>query len=353
VTESYAINARFVTQGFTGVQRYCYELSQRLQNGNLISPRPALPEYRKIEGRVSVTGGYLAGHPWEQLALPRSLRRGQALLSPAGCGPIGHPNQVIILHDVTVLENPEWYSRAYSTWYARLLPSLAKRVRKIVTVSRFCKSRIVELLGVPEDKVIVALEAASSCFSPRSEREIAGVAKRLGVQRPYFLAIGAVSPRKNFRRIMTAWNRAQQQLDRSSLIIVGKEGLRFSGESSLGGVPDGVMHLGPVNDEDLASLYSGAQGLLYPSLYEGFGLPILEAMACGCPVLTSNCTAMPEVAGDAALLVDPWSEESIADGIRWLAHAGCAAELTRRGLEQSHRFSWKRTAELTEAAVLN
>ena len=350
---AFAINARFVTQPLTGVQRYCYELSQLLRRGKLISPGPALPEYRKLGTRVSVLGGYLAGHPWEQFALPLSLRRGQTLLSPAGCGPIGHPNQVIVLHDVTVLENPEWYSRAYALWYARLLPALANRVRKIVTVSQFCKTRIIEMLRMPEEKIVVALEAASSCFFPRDDDQILSVTERLGVRRPYFLAVGAISPRKNFRRLTAAWTRTQGKMDGATLIVVGKEGLRFSGQSSIGALPAGVIRLGPVNEEDLAALYSGARGLLYPSLHEGFGLPILEAMACGCPVLTSNCTAMPEVAGDAAILVDPLSEDSIADGIRRLAQPGLAADLKRRGVERSKRFSWTRTAEIAEAAVLN
>jgi glycosyltransferase involved in cell wall biosynthesis len=349
----FAVNARFVTQPLTGVQRFCYELSQRLRNGNLMSPGPALPHYGKLEGRVSVTGPYLAGHAWEQFALPLSLRSGQGLLSPAGCGPIGHPNQVVVLHDLTVLEDPEWYSRAYALWYARLLPALARRVRRIVTVSQFCKTRIIELLRVPEENIVVALEAASSCFFPRNQEQILSVTERLGVHRPFFLAVGAISPRKNFARLTDAWRRTQNQLDGANLIFVGKEGLRFSSQPTIGTLPARVTHLGPVNEEDLAALYSGARGLLYPSLHEGFGLPILEAMACGCPVLTSNCTAMPEVAGDAAVLVDPLSEESIAGGIRRLAQTRCADELKVRGLERSRRFSWARTAEIVEAAVLN
>jgi glycosyltransferase involved in cell wall biosynthesis len=259
----------------------------------------------------------------------------------------------VVIHDVAVLENREWYSRAYSLLYRRLLPTLSSRVRRIVTVSEFCKSRIIELLCVPEEKITVAWEASSSCFFPRTEEEISRTAARLGVRRPYFLAIGAVSPRKNFQRLLAAWTRTEQSAEGVSLIVVGKEGLRFSGEASLGAVPTSVRHLGEVNDEDLARLYSGAEGLLFPSLYEGFGLPILEAMASGCPVLTSNCSAMPEIAGDAAILVDPLSEEAIADGIDRLAQPRLAAELKARGRHRYQRFSWARTAEITERALLN
>lgn len=350
--ESYVVNGRFVTQPLTGVQRYCYELS-RLLNGTILSPGAALEEYQELRDRVVVTGRRLSGHPWEQFALPFSIGRGDMLLSPAGCGPIGHPNQVVVIHDIAVLESPEWYSRAFSLLYRRLLPALSKRVRRIVTVSEFCKRRVVELLGVREDKITVAWEGCSSCFFPRTEHEISQTIHRLEIQRPYFLAIGAVSPRKNFKRLLAAWAHTKESAGGVSLVVVGKEGLRFSGGASLGAMPNSVQHLGVVNDEELAGLYSGALGLLYPSLYEGFGLPILEAMASGCPVLTSSCTAMPEVAGDAAVLVDPLREESIADGIQQLAQPRLAAELRSRGLERCRQFSWARTASITETSLLN
>jgi glycosyltransferase involved in cell wall biosynthesis len=349
----YIVNARFVTQPLTGVQRYCYELTQHLGNAALLSPGVVSPDYPRLQGRVRVTGGYLAGHAWEQLALPLSIGRGDVLLSPAGCGPIRHPNHVVVIHDVAVLENQEWYSRSYSLLYRRLLPALSKRVRRIVTVSEFCKNRIVQMLGVPENKITVAWEASAACFFPREEEAITQTLERLGVQRPYFLAIGAVSPRKNFKRLLAAWSRAKRSVEGASLIIITKEGLRFSGQASLGALPDLVQNLQVSNDEDLARLYSGAMGLLFPSLYEGFGLPIVEAMACGCPVLTSDCTAMPEVAGDAAFLVNPLSEESIAAGIQQLARPEVAAELRSRGLKRCRQFSWAHTARITERALLN
>jgi glycosyltransferase involved in cell wall biosynthesis len=353
VRAPYAINARFVTQPLTGVQRYCYEVCQSLELGALVSPGAALPTYEKIGSRVYIAGDRLGGHPWEQLALPYWVGRDQPLLSPAGCGPVFHRNHVVVIHDVAVLEHPQWYSRSYAAWYRRLLPALSKRARTIVTVSQFCKGRIVAVLGVPEGKVVVAAEAAGAQFFPRSGGEVSQAGERLGVQRPYFLAIGAVSPRKNFKRLLAAWARSGLGSEGSSLVVVGKEGLRFSGGASLDDLPSWVQHLGAVSDEDLASLYSGAAGLVFPSLYEGFGLPILEAMASGCPVLTSNCTAMPEVAGDAAVLVDPLSEESIANGILQLMQPGRAADLRNRGLRRCRQFSWTRTAAIAEGAILN
>jgi len=162
----YALNARFVTQSLTGIQRYCYELTMRLQNARLLAPSPALEAYEGVQARVNVTGGYLGGHPWEQFVLPLAISRRQALFSPAGCGPLAHVNQVLTIHDLAPLENPEWYSRGFALWYSHLVPTLARRVRCIVTVSEFCKQRIVELLRVDERKVTVAWEGASSTFPP-------------------------------------------------------------------------------------------------------------------------------------------------------------------------------------------
>ena len=231
--------------------------------------------------------------------------------------------------------------------------ALANRVRKIVTVSQFCKTRIIEMLRMPEEKIVVALEAASSCFFPRDDDQILSVTERLGVRRPYFLAVGAISPRKNFRRLTAAWTRTQGKMDGATLIVVGKEGLRFSASlrSEYSGQASYVW--GRSMKRIWPPSTPGREACCTLPLHEGFGLPILEAMACGCPVLTSNCTAMPEVAGDAAIPVDPLSEDSIADGIRRLAQPGLAADLKRRGVERSKRFSWTRTAEIAEAAVLN
>lgn len=190
-------------------------------------------------------------------------------------------------------------------------------------------------------------------FSRRSDTEVQRIKERFGIRASYFLAVGAISPRKNLARLVTAWSQVKDEMEGASLVIAGQERLRFAASPTMDVLPEGVMHLPSVSGGDLACLYSGARGLLYPSLYEGFGLPILEAMASGCPVLTSNCTSMPEVAGDAAILVDPLSVHSIADGIRLLANENCARDLREKGFQRHRRFSWERTARIVEDAILN
>ena len=318
-----------------------------------MAPRPARQEYRGIQTRVVLTGGRLTGHSWEQFALPWAIARRSTLFSPAGCGPLAHGNQVLTIHDLGPLDTPESYQRAFAFWYSQLIPALARRVRKIVTVSEYCKSRIVESLRVPENKVIVGGEAASSGFFPRPDAEVERTKERFGLDAPYFLCVGAISPRKNLDRLLRAWRGIAEEMEGANLIIVGKEGLRFAGSMSLNLKTNRVIRLSSVGDEDLACLYTGARGLLYPSLYEGFGLPILEAMACGCPVLTSNCTAMPEVSNGAAILVDPVSEASIADGIRGLASEHRRQVLRKSGFARCRDFAWERTANIVTGALLN
>lgn len=349
----YAVNARFVTQPLTGVQRYCHEVGRRLVRGALLTPRPPLPEYGGLESRLQVTGGCLTGHAWEQVSLPSVVGSGLPLLSPAGCGPVAYADQVLVVHDVAVLENPEWYGRRYAALYRRLLPVLLRRVRRVLTVSEFCRDRVLRLLALPEKKVEVVFEAAARHFFPRSDGEIQEALSRRGLPEVYFLAIGAVSERKNLGRLVSVWEQIQPEFGDARLVVVGRERLSFSRHSRLQKSSPGVAYVSALTDEELARVYSGARGLLYPSLYEGFGLPILEAMACGCPVLTSGCTAMPEVAGDAAVLVDPLSEASIAAGIRSLWDRGAANRLRANGLRRSKDFSWSRTVAKVEAALLN
>ena len=319
----------------------------------MLAPGPARAEYEGVRPRVVVTGAGLGGHCWEQLALPFAVWPRHILFSPSGWGPVAHPNQVVTIHDLAPLENPRWYNRGFAAWYAQLVPALARRARNILTVSAFCKRRIIEILRIPEERITVAWEAVGSCFSRRPEAEVQRTLERFGIGRPFFLAVGAISARKNLPRLLRSWDRVADRIDQTALVIVGKRGLRFSDGAGLGALPRRAMHLSSVNDQDLACLYSAAEGLLYPSLYEGFGLPILEAMACDCPVLTSNCTAMPEIAGDAAVLVDPLSEESIAEGILDLTRENTAAEMRCKGSLRCRNFGWDRTAELVEGVLLN
>ncbi len=191
----------------------------------------------------------------------------------------------------------------------------ARRVRHILTVSEFSKREIVRHCGVDAGKITVAPNAVDPLFSPSSDVRIQSMRKSLGLNSPYILAVGSIQPRKNLARLLKAWERASAP--GIELVVAGGSFAAFS-DSGLGQAPPRTRFLGYVAEAELAPLYSGALGFCYPSLYEGFGMPPLEAMACGTPVVTSNNTALPEVVGDAAILVDAEDIDSIAQGIQSL-----------------------------------
>lgn len=344
-----AVNARFVRQPLTGVQRYGLELCRRLAQVRLIAPAPPLGAYRELEGRqMMVRGPAIPGHAWEQAVLPRCLRRRQLLWSPGGSGPLCVARQVLTIHDVAPLEHPEWYGRRYAQWYRVLLPLLARRVRHVLTPSQFSRDRIVRVLRVPPERVTVTPLGVDPRFRPRDPAEVATRLAELGVRTPFLLAVSAVSERKNFRRLFAAWRRAAGSLSDLNLVVVGQTGLRYAGSGGRFSLPERTRAFERVSDEDLVTLYTGALAFVYPSLYEGFGLPILEAMACGTPVLTSRTSSMPEVAGDAALLVDPYDVEAIGRGLRRIVEdERMRLTLRARGLDHVRPYSYDRTAALT------
>jgi glycosyltransferase involved in cell wall biosynthesis len=260
---------------------------------------------------------------WYLGSLPRKAAREgvQVLHCPGHRGPLRSSLPVVLtLHDLAVLRHPETFNRWTRSYSRAFLPRLARSATRVIAVSEFTKAEAVELLGVDADRVRVIPHGVAPPFEPEGP----------AADGEYVLSVGTVEPRKNLARAVEA---AEQ---------VGVE-LRIVGPPGWGGV--GVESVGLVDDEELARLYRGAQCLLYPSLYEGFGLPVLEAMACGTPVVTSAGGATAEVAGGAAALVDPLDVESIAAGIR--AAVERREEFREAGLARAAAFHWKTAAKAT------
>jgi alpha-1,3-rhamnosyl/mannosyltransferase len=265
---------------------------------------------------------------WYPLALPLRARGFDVLHCPGIRAPLRSPVPLVAtIHDVAVLRHPETFP-PWSRTYSRLvLPSVVRAASRVIVDSEFTRSEVGELLGVSGDKVRVVPLAATSEFSPE------------GAAAPgdYVLAVGTLEPRKNLRRLAEAARQARVEL-------------RVAGERGWGGVDverDGVRWLGRVSDHELASLYRGALCVAYPSLYEGFGLPVLEAMACGTAVVTSAGGALEELADGAAVLVDPRDPAAIAAGIT--EAVARRSELEARGLERARRYSWEATVAATVA----
>lgn len=341
------VNTRSLHGAFTGVQRYTSELLARLgEQVEVVSPR------RPLHG--------VMGHAWEQMVLPLKLN-GRLLWSPGNTGPLAVCNQLVTVHDTSALDHPEWFDSRFAAWYRFLLPRLVRRVRRVIADSEFTKSRLVATSGLNPDKVVVVPVGVDPRFRPEEADRLNEVVAALGLPSPrYVLSLGSLEPRKNLGHLLKAWEMAHKRMpDDVWLVVAGAKGkpMIFK-DVELNDLPRRVILTGFVADELLPRLYAGALAFVYPSLYEGFGLPPLEAMACGTPVLTSNVASLPEVVGEAGIMVDPYDTEAIAEGLtRLVEDSALRDEMRRRGLERARLFSWERTAEetwkaLMEAAVL-
>lgn len=328
------VNGRFRSRAVTGVERYALEVLSR-------AARPV--EY--IEPKRPAVG--LQGHWWEQAVLPWRFR-GDVLWSPCNTGPLAVKRQVVTLHDCAFLDHPECFSRMFAAWYQWLLPRLARSVAAILTVSHYSKQRIVECLRVPENKVRVIANGVNQTFRPIGKPEQQQVRERLGLPARYVLTVGSREPRKNLAGLIAAWKLAAPEMEEVDLVVVGAKNLRtFRGDGVTDDAPR-VHYTGYLDHADLPAVYSAAEVFVYPSLYEGFGLPVLEAMACGTPVVCSKTTSLPEVAGDAARLIDPLSPEDIAAAlVRLVSHPAERARGSELGLARAEQFSWDRSAAQT------
>jgi glycosyltransferase involved in cell wall biosynthesis len=342
-----AFNGRFLDQDLTGVQRYAHDMLATLGNRlQVVRPATALSPAR--------------GHLWEQATLPRRCE-GLLLWSPGNTGPLACANQVVTLHDASTLDHPEWFSGKFAAWYRFLLPRLARRVRKIITVSEFSRTRLIERCDVNEDKIVAVPNAIDVRFQPIDEAAQAKFRRRHTLDRPYCLYVGSLEPRKNVATLLKAW--ALLGAEGCELVIAGSAGHVF--RQLAHDAPTGRVRLfGRVEDGELPALLASASCFVFPSLYEGFGFPPLEAMACGCPVACSSATSLPEVCGPAfdpanpastgaALYFDPLDAEEMAAALRTALEMPreTRARLVANGLARSRQFSLERCAAQTWAVL--
>ncbi|MDF1751533.1 MAG: glycosyltransferase family 1 protein [Verrucomicrobiales bacterium] len=336
------INARYKNRPLTGVERFAFEVEKQLRN------RKGL-EISEVDPGRELSG--LKGHSWEQFVLPSRVKGSDILFSPCNTGPVSVANQLVVIHDAAVWDYPEGFSRSFGTVYRNLLPALAKRCRWVATVSEFSRGRLAEHLKVPEKRILVLGNATSSDFCPPENRTSDGP--------PRFFCVSSLDPRKNFVRLIKVWEQLRKSgklPEGTTLRIAGGANPRNFSAIEFEDSPS-VKWLGRISDEELVAEYQSATAFIFPSLYEGFGLPPLEALACGCPVLLSNRASLPEVGGPesegAVIYFDPDDESSMGSSIeQMIGFSGAEIDrISRKAIERSQKFSWESVADRLVTAL--
>lgn len=345
------INARFLTRSVTGVERYATEFIKAIDylidcgkiepsqfSFVMLAPQNIIREFETKHIPLRKVG-YFSGHLWEQLELPFYARNG-FLISLCTVSTLFKHNQVVTIHDAAYFANPKAFSFALSAWSRILLLVLGRVVKKVITVSFFSKKELQYYCGFPNDKIQVIYEGKEHILHTNSNIDI--IRKHDLKRRPFVLAVSSLSPNKNFTSIVKAIE-LMGNVD-FDVVIAGGSRPNIFRQASFD-LSEKVKYVGYVSDEELKALYEHAACFVFPSFYEGFGLPPLEAMACGCPVIASESSALPEVFDDAALYCNPHSPEDIANKIQQLmGDAQLRKKLQEKGIKRAKQFSWNQCA---------
>lgn len=305
---------------------------------------------------------------WEQYYIPDILKNKNVDLYHVPQNGIGLPqtkNSVYVatVHDLIPYIMPETVGRGYLTKFISQMPAIIPSLDMIITVSEWSKKDIMRIFDVPEEKIYVTPLAASDIFKPQDKNTAAEFLKqKYNIQDNMILYLGGFSPRKNVKSILVAFSMIRKNLSKDiKIVIIGsakdEHQFLYKLAQSLN-IEDNVIFTGYVPYEDLPFFYNTCDVFVYPSLYEGFGLPVLEAMCCGTPTITSNVSSIPEVAGDGALLINPFDAEELAHAMEnVLEDDSLKADLVSRGFKRASLFDWKKTASETlkvyEAACNN
>jgi len=348
------VNGRFLGRSMTGVERFAHmvldRVNARIERGEeprrwtlLLPPGVEAPQHWR--GFTARTVGRGGGHAWEQLHLAWAARDG-VLVNLCNSGPVAPHRALTIVHDALVYDMPGNFSTPYRLLHQTLGRALARRSR-IGTVSHFSRDRLSSVLGVPAAAIPVVPNAADHIDAVTPDT---GIVNTLSLQPgKYLLFVGSFAPNKNLPRALEAFARIAGPQDR--LVLVGAAVKSFA-QNGIGAVPPGVVLPGRISDEALMGLYRSARALVFPSLYEGFGIPPLEAMRFGLPVVAGDIPPVREVCDDAALYCDPLSVDSIAAAMRtMLGDDACHADLAARTAARSARYAWDASATALLAAL--
>lgn len=360
-----AVNARLIIPGkMEGIGWYSYETLRRITTNHpehefiFIFDRPFSRELRFDKNVKAIWSGPPARHVflyivWFECILPFILKKHKAdlFLSPDGhLSLLSAVPSIAVIHDLNFHHNPEklpWLIRKYYNWF---FPRFAKKAKRIATVSNFSKNDIIKNYGISTQKIDVTGNGYHGLYRPLDEADKLNIRKKFTDGNKFFIFIGLIIPRKNLVNLMKAFEIFKSETGSlTKLVVVGQkkwwdtehqatyENMKFRND---------IIFTGRLSPEDLSSLLASADALTYTPVFEGFGIPILEAFASGTPVITSNVTSMPEVGGDAVLLVNPGRPDEIAGAMKKIEQdSGVREELIQKGLKRKNLYSWEITSE--------
>lgn len=328
-----AINARFLTQRVTGVQRFaieiCKRLPQKINGEEIIFVSPKF-NFNNESNFKLVQFGSFKGQLWEQIDLPLYLKKkgNPLLINFVGIAPVLYKRKVMFLYDLAFKHHPEWFSTSFHKLYNLLIPLSIKNTLLVMTDSNYVKEDIQSTYGIKKDKIHVLYAATADNFINRN----------LDKER-IILTVSSIDPRKNLSRVINAFS---QMRSKYKLVIVGSKNKSFSNvQLNENDLNDNIIFTGYLSDEELIKLYNKAEIFVYASLFEGFGIPPLEAQACDSACLVSNTTSLPEVYQDSVEYCNPYSVESIKNGmIKLINDSSLRKQLREKGLENVERFNW-------------
>lgn len=367
-----AVNTRLLLKNkLEGIGWFTYETLKRITVNHpehefvFIFDRPWSEEFIFSKNITPVQIGPPSRHPflwylWFERSLPKLLKqlKPDLFLSPDGYLSLSSDIPSLpVIHDINFEHYPKDLPFWYRKYYRHYFPKYASKATRIATVSDFSKSDIQKQYEIDADKIDVVHNGVSERFKPLSSSEKGAAKKEFSNGKPYFVFVGSIHPRKNIVRMLLAFEHFKNSGNyEHHLVIIGqKKWWTHEMESTLNGMKfkNNVLFKDSVSAEKLAFAVGGAEGMLYVSLFEGFGIPIIEGMKSGVPVITSNVTSMPNVAGNAALQCDPKNEKQIAEQMKRLVHEPTLSnQLIEKGLARANDFSWDKTAELLWDSVL-
>lgn len=337
------INARFLTQSMTGVQRFAVEICLLLKKalGNdvkFVSPANILQKDYAELLEVEIVGTH-QGHVWEQWDLPRYLKNNGSplLLCLCNTAPLRYNNKVVTVHDVAFEAYPQTFSKSFLYVYRFMIPRIMKSAKHVITVSEFSKDEIVKYYGIDRDKISVVYNAVGDSFRPVPDEELS--------KKKYFLAVSSLNYRKNFLSVLSAFEIFHKENKDTQLYVIGDiRNANFKGVN-IDRFYDNpsIKFLGRVSDEELVKYYSNAAAFVYPSIYEGFGIPPLEAQTSGCPVVVSDIPPLHEVVQESGLYCNPYDVNDIASAMNDILAK--AENFRQKGYENVKRFSWDVSAK--------